>query len=172
VIEPKTFLYSIDWNSSSIEYLAKSQYIKAYLNLEKIDLLDGNFNLIITLNVCDMFSDYQEFLLEELTRPSSRFSKLLSVNANCLIYVEKIVFINKLVSKNIYSWDFTTGTQVKFTNTESGFDINYIVPFRSTNKIKFICNEFVTNGGFMDNNYYHLDQIHVPHTKCKVYEFN
>lgn len=178
ILKPETYLYPINWKSSSIEHLSKVQFLKTKANSEKIDLLDGHFNLVVTLNVCGLFPDYQPFTLEQLTNPLNIFSKLLSVNENCLVYVEKIHFNKKNVHKHIYCWDFTTNTQVKFSNSISKFDIDYIVPFRSTNKIKFITFEFIKDYNlyynYKNKNLYtndnNFNNTKFPHTHCNVYE--
>jgi hypothetical protein len=133
--------------------------------------------LVVTLNVCDLFPDYQPFTSEQLTNPFYKFKKLISVNENCLLYVEKMQFAYN-VHKNVYCWDFTTNSQVKFTNLISKFNIDYVVPFHSANKIKFITHEFIKD----DNLYYNyknknlytndnnFNNIKFPHTNCNVYE--
>ncbi len=159
-------LFDVDWSSSSIKKLAECVYIRQYFMSTQIDLIDGEFKFICSSDILDLFQNYQplqpveldeqieEQVINEYDTNIIKFTT--NIIDNILLYWEyrePIVDKNKNILKtgqtNIYCWDFTTNSQVKFTNYDLNVFIHQIIPFRAlpdaTNpigKIKYIASEY------------------------------
>ena len=138
-INRDSFLYPIDWSSSSIKHLGSIAFVQTFFKSHQIDFLDKNFQLIITLEIGDLFPNYQW-----VTKARLWEDEIISVNANCLLYYEHIVQDNNnndtdTGQKNIYCWDFTTNSQVFFPSYICKDRVLDIVPFRDSNdQVKYL----------------------------------
>lgn len=118
-------LFPINWNGSSIDQFKTIAFVKTRAHSEQVELLDGNFSSVITLDVRTLFPDYQPVSKEKFSKYFSNgenLCKYVTANANCLLYVEFIQAVSSPWSDfspgytNFYCWDFTTNSQVKFPN--------------------------------------------------------
>jgi hypothetical protein len=116
-------LFPVDWNSSSIDQFKTIQFIKTRAHSEQVELLDENFCPVIALDVRTMFPDYQPIPKEKFSKyfpGGENLYKYVTVNANCLLYVELIQAVRSPWTDfapgyiNCYCWDFTSNKQVKF----------------------------------------------------------
>ncbi len=149
-LEKYSRIYPIDWSSSSIKYLGSCAFIQTQMMSYNITFLDKNFNYIISINVQDLFTNYQYI---PGVNPS-RINKLITVNDNCLLYWEYTDIYLGLGNieypgqTNIYCWDFTFNSQVKFSNYKFENSINYVKPFRNPNnpnQVKYFAEYFDDN---------------------------
>jgi hypothetical protein len=136
-IDKTNRLYAINWNSSLIKQLGSCELVQ--VNSDKsMDFLDKNFNKILTLNISDLFPDY---------KPDSQVHQaniIINFNANCLVFYE---WKQSNGICDVYCWDFTTNSQVKFPQNKINPINKGIYPIRSlTNpsKIRFFINETET----------------------------
>ncbi len=158
-------LFHVDWSSSSIGKLAECVYIRQYFMSTQIDLLDGEFKFICSSDVLDLFQNYQPLQPVELDEQieeqaineydTNIIKFTTNIIDNILLYweyrepiVDKDKNILKTGQTNIYCWDFTTNSQVKFSNYDLNVFIHQIIPFRAlpdatnpTGKIKYIASE-------------------------------
>ncbi len=159
-------LFEVNWSSSSIKKLSECFYIRHYFTSTQIDLLDVNFKLITSLDILDLFPNYQPLQPVEWDNPTENqaFNECktniikfkTNIIDNILLYweyreliVDRDNNILKPGQTNIYCWDFTTNSQVKFTNYDLNFFIHQIIPFRALSdashpigKIKYIASEW------------------------------
>ncbi len=140
-------LVHMDWSSSSIGYLENCVYSHIYYNSTNMDLLDENFFKIINLSIQDLFPNYQPIQ----TNPPDKLETIIRVNNNILLYYEYIKPVYRYPEKtllkpgqtNIYCWDFTYNTQVKFPNYETELFTCVIKPYRTlTNKAIYVAIEY------------------------------
>lgn len=136
-IKKTSTLYGINWSSSSIKQLNLSEFVQ--VNLDKsLDFFDKNFNQIVTLSIKDLFPDYEP-------DPKVRQEyKIISINSNCLVFYE---FKESIGICDVYCWDFTTNSQVKFPQNKINPINKGVYPIRASNnasKIKFFINETET----------------------------
>ncbi len=159
-------LFPIDWSSSSIGHLTLSAFVQTDYNSNKIDILDKNFNLIISLNIKDLFPNYQsvEFIQHSKHMLKEKMvKKIVEVNANCLLFFEyrekigryvlsiepELANVNRSGQTNIYCWDFTANAPVVFPNYQMNHYIYSVTPFRdSLGKVKYIAEETEELFGF------------------------
>jgi hypothetical protein len=145
-----TYIYSIDWSSSSIGALANCTGIKTSVNSEFIELLDSNLNFIMKLNVKEMFPNYKPIEYnDEDTNQADPICIIFGVNNNILLFVE--CFYSQILDRNVsgfancYCWDFTSNTQVHFPTIKLTSLFNKVIPFRDyttgTMGIKYIALE-------------------------------
>ncbi len=144
-------LFHINWSSSSIGYLANCVYLRIYYNSTCMDLLNENFFKIINLNIQDLFHNYQPIKLNSSDQSDNKLDTMIRVNNNILLYYEysKPVYtypektLLKLGQTNIFCWDFTTNTQVKFPNYETELFTCLVKPYRTTNnKVGYFAIEY------------------------------
>ncbi len=140
-------IYPINWSSSSIGHFSSIAYVRVFRALGKtLEFLDGNFQLVVTHNICDLFPDYQPIPKEKANGHETR--RTITVNANCLLFFEHKPYFNydgsiAIGYTNCYCWDFTTNSQVKFPNYELEHHIHSVIPFRDAKnpfKVKYIFN--------------------------------
>ncbi len=136
-IKKTSTLYGINWSSSSIKQLNLSEFVQ--VNLDKsLDFFDKNFNQIVTLSIKDLFPDYEP-------DPKVRQEyKIISINSNCLVFYE---FKESIGICDVYCWDFTTNSRVKFPQNKINPINKGVYPIRASNnasKIKFFINETET----------------------------
>ncbi len=131
-------LFPIDWSESSIEKFNSVRFVQTHLDSTQLDFLDGNFFLVITLNIGDLFPDYQ---------PIPNSTKKQIVNDNCLLFMEKfdgnLGDNNSNEKTNYYCWDFTNNKPIIFTNNILINKNYYLTPYRdftntTTGKIKHV----------------------------------
>ncbi len=131
-------VYPIDWSASSIGYFKSIAFVRIRNQSEQLAFLDGNFLPVITLDVRDMFPNYEP-IGDETPGIGYLIQKKISVNANCLLYSEYYPkpienFPNTSFNNvNCYCWDFTTNFQVKFPNYFLEFAKYDVMAFRSSN---------------------------------------
>ncbi len=144
-------LYPIDWSSSAIEHFSSCAFVQAPLNSSQMDFLDGDFNKIITLGIQDLFPDYQQVSKENSLGVYSNPSQIkISANANCLLIVKftpaKWTGYTVPGTINIYCWDFTANSQVKFPSYKLLNQVRSAIPFRSpANQIKYFAEEITSS---------------------------
>ncbi len=144
-------LYPIDWSSSAIEHFSSCAFIQAPSNSSQMDFLDGDFNKIITLGIQDLFPDYQQVSQENSLGVYSNSRKIkISANANCLLIVEFSLppWTGYTVpgTINVYCWDFTANTQVKFPTYKLLNQVHSAIPFRSpANQVKYFAEEIASS---------------------------
>lgn len=135
-------LFPLDWSSSSIEKFNSIAFVQTNKNTGQLDFLDKNFLLVVSLNILDIFPDYQPIESSENYNVNTRIYKQIQVNANCLLYLEyaePYVLGSSPAYTNIYCWDFTANAQIKFSNYGVIPRIHTGIPFRdSNNKVKHI----------------------------------
>jgi hypothetical protein len=135
-------LFPLDWSSSSIKKFNSIAFVQTNKNTGQLDFLDGNFLLVVSLNILDIFPNYQPIESSENYNPKTQIYKQIQVNANCLLYLEyaePYVLCSSPAYTNIYCWDFTANTQVKFSNYGVIPRIHSAIPFRDfNNKVKHI----------------------------------
>ncbi len=143
-------VYCIDWSSSSINQFTKCAFVKTFYNKCQMDFFDKNFNLIISLEPKDFFTNYKPVELIEMAPDfpneaivnSQDNSRRWSIvfNQNILLYSE---FRNPIYDRgrknmlqkgivNTYCWNFNTNTQVNFPSRELEYSATCCTPFRST----------------------------------------
>ncbi len=156
-------VYPIDWSASSIEHFKSIAFVRIRTSSEQLDFLDGNFLPVITLDVRDMFPNYEP-IGDETPGIGYQIQKKVTVNANCLLYLEYYPkkpnenFPNTSFNNvNCYCWDFTTNSQVKFYNYFSKCEKYDVVAFHSPNtsstRVKYL-----------------LTQHNYPKAWCKIFE--
>ncbi len=146
-------LYPINWSSSAIGHLSSVEFVQTFGNSEHVKLLDKNFNMVMDLNIKDLFPNYQLDELNKLDEPDE-FTKdnvinevptvKITVNANCLLYLEHKPKCKITKNKHIiisqthcYCWDFTANKPVTFPIGKLNYNIRSVVPFRNyQNQIK------------------------------------
>ncbi len=149
IIDGKSRIYSLNWSSSAIWHLCSVEFVQTFNNSEHVKLLDKNFNLVMCLNVQDLFPNYLPDESIEYNRSLGReviINKIITANSNCLLYFEYLQpnihsYNNNLGKTNIYCWDFTSNSQVMFVNYTSSKQVLFAMPFRdvkSNSKIKYI----------------------------------
>jgi hypothetical protein len=148
IIDGKSRIYSINWSSSAIEHLSSVEFVQTFDNSEHVILLDKNFNLVMCLNVQDLFPNYLPDESIEYNKSLGRevqINKIITANTNCLLYFEylqpHINSYNNVGKTNIYCWDFTSNSQVMFANYTSSKPVLFAMPFRnvkSNSKIKYM----------------------------------
>ncbi len=149
--ERSSQLYPIDWSSSAIEHFSSCAFVQAPLNSSQMDFLDGDFNKIITLGIQDLFPDYQQVSKENSFGVYSNPSQIkISANANCLLIAEytPAPWNGYTVpgTIDIYCWDFTANTQVKFPSYKLLNQVHSTIPFRnSANQIKYFAQEIASS---------------------------
>ncbi len=162
-------LSSIDWSSSSIKHFSTCAFVQTRKNSKQIDFLDKSFEPVVSLNVSDLFPNYQPVQTQTITitiKPTNQnesnknyeptkynhipddnyIGRKIIANANCLLYLEYIkgdyLDFHKQ-SANIYCWDFTTNTQVNFPSNQKAQKVQSIIPFRNfANQIKYFAEEY------------------------------
>ncbi len=156
-------VYPIDWTCSSIEYFKSITFVKTRTSSEQLDFLDGNFLPVITLDVRDMFPNYEP-IGDETPGIGYQIQKKVTVNANCLLYSEYYPkkpnenFPNtSFPNVNCYCWNFTTNSQVKFPNYFSKCENYDVIAFRSPNTSSTLVK-------------YLLTQRNYPKALCKIFE--
>ncbi len=131
-------LFPINWSASSIEKFNSVRFVQTHLDSTQLDFLDGNFFLVITLNIGDLFPDYQ---------PIPNSTKKQIVNDNCLLFMEKfdgnLGDDNSNEKTNYYCWDFSYNQPIIFTNNNLINKNYYLTPYRdftntTTGKIKHV----------------------------------
>ncbi len=141
-LDYRTRIYPIDWSSSSIGQLSASAYIRVPWESSQMELLDDNFNQIFSINVQELFPNYQPIKLTNNNFPTSKF---IAANANCLLYLEYKPFnamakdSSKTGQANIYCWNFSLNAPVNFPNyqMQTSYILNFM-PFRdSKNQVKY-----------------------------------
>ncbi len=117
-------LYWVNWKSSSIKQLNSCELVQINAKNQLV-FLDCNFNQILTLGLSDLFPDYE---------PNSQVK--ISFNANCLVLYKK--------NTNVYCWDFTANSQVKFPQNKINQFTYQIYPIRSSdsNNVNFFVIDF------------------------------
>ncbi len=125
-------LCAVNWESSSIKQLGLSELV--LISSENLMVfLDKNFKQILTLGISDIFSDYEP-------EPDSE-KAIIKFNANCLVFYEKKK--SNVGIFNVYCWDFTTNTQIKFPKNKIQNN-SVFFPFRTTNsKVKFLVGKYL-----------------------------
>ena len=139
-------LYPINWSSSAIGHLSSVEFVQTFGNSEHVKLLDKNFNMVMDLNIKDLFLNYQ---LNELNKSDDNVidevpTVKITVNANCLLYLEhkpkcKITKDKHIIisQTHCYCWDFTANNPVTFSISKLNHNIRSVVPFRNyQNQIK------------------------------------
>ncbi len=147
-INPGTQLTAIDWKSSTILHFSNCAFMHTQNNSKQIDFLNKAFELVVSLNVSDLFPNYQPVPMPpDLQNPNYAQSYVMG-NNNCLLYWEYQREINKdylfrcLQSEIIYCWNFTTNTQVYFPSYSMAYRVQLIIPFsNSTNQVKYFAEE-------------------------------
>ncbi len=136
-IDKTNRLFAINWSSSSIKKLGSCELVQT--NPEKsMDFLDKDFNKILTLSICDLFPDY---------KPDSQVhqaNRIINFNANCLVFYE---WKQSDGIRDVYCWDFTNNSQVKFPHNKINPINKGVYPIRASNnasKIMFFINETET----------------------------
>ncbi len=132
-------LYAVNWKSSSIEQLGTCELVLINSHENRMVFLDKNFNQILTLGISDLFPDYEPGSEPDSEKTIGKF------NANCIVFytIKKTIGIH-----NVYCWDFTANTQVKFSQNitnlfQSIINPSIIYPIRSsTGNVKFIVKNF------------------------------
>ncbi len=147
-MKPETQLSSINWKSSAIEHFSTCSFVQTRNNSKQINFLNKAFELVVSLNVSDLFSNYQPVSIStEIPNNKNYIASYTMVNNNCLLYWEYKHEISNLYlceqSKIIYCWNFTTNTQVYFPSYPMACKVQLIIPFvsSSTNKIKYFAEE-------------------------------
>ncbi len=146
-MEPETRLSSINWSSSTIDYLSTCAFVQTRNNSKQIDFLNKLFELVVSLNVKDLFPNYQPvFISTEIPNNKNYIGSYTMVNNNCLLYWEFKREISNLYlceqSKIIYCWNFTTNTQVYFQSYSKACKVQSIMPFsNSANQVKYFAEE-------------------------------
>ncbi len=162
-------LSSIDWSSSSIGHFSTCAFVQTRNNSKQINFLDKAFEPVVSLNVSDLFPNYQPVQMPAITitiKPTNPnesntnneptkynhisddnyIDRKIIVNANCLLYLEYVKddyldFFPQ--SANIYCWDFTTNAQVNFPSNHKSQKVQSIIPFRnSSNQVKYFAEEY------------------------------
>ncbi len=140
-------IYPINWGSSSIGHFSSIAYVRVFRAFgKKLEFLNGDFQLVVTHNVWDLFPDYQQIPKEKANGRETR--RTITVNANCLLFFEHKPYFNydgsiAIGYTNCYCWDFTTNSQVKFPNYELEHHVHSVIPFRDAKdpfKVKYIFN--------------------------------
>ena len=127
-------IFPINWSSSSIGHFSSIEYVRVFRALgKKLEFLNGDFQLVVTHNICDLFPDYQSIPKEKTNSHETR--RTINVNANCLLFFEHKPYFNydgsiAIGYTNCYCWDFTTNSQVKFPNYELEHHVHSVIPFR------------------------------------------
>ncbi len=131
-------LFPINWSASSIKKFNSVRFVQTHLDSTQLDFLDGNFSLVITLKIGDLFPDYQ---------PIPNSTKKQIVNDNCLLFMEKfdgnLGDDNSNEKTNYYCWDFSYNQPIIFTNNILINKNYYLTPYRdftniTTGKIKHV----------------------------------
>lgn len=162
-------LSSIDWSSSSIGHFSTCAFVQTRKNSKQIDFLDKAFESVVSLNVSDLFPNYQPVQTKEIAitiKPTNSnelnknneptkythipddnyIGRKIIANANCLLYLEYIKgdYLDfHQQSANIYCWDFTTNAQVNFPSNQNAQKVQSIIPFRNlANRVKYFAEEY------------------------------
>ena len=163
LIPPDKRLFPVDWTSSSIGKLAACVFCCTSVCTSMIEFWDENLELVLQLNPTDLFADYRPIPLDEdseieesLRDQYNTIDTIITVNDNCLLFYELknlVDYRGKHIIKpgqtNIYCWDFTNNTQVKFPNYELEHFVSDVIPFRaSSGKVKYFAKEWYPAGSW------------------------
>lgn len=148
-MEPETRLSSINWSSSAIGHFSTCAFVQTQNNSKQIDFLDKAFEPVVSLNIQDLFLNYQPVSFSsKITNSINYITSKTIANNNCLLYWEyKHEILNGSLdicqqSKTIYCWDFTTNAQVYFPSYSKACKVNSIMPFYSSaNQVKYFAEE-------------------------------
>jgi hypothetical protein len=115
-------------------------------NSKQIDFLNKAFELVVSLNVSDLFPNYQPVPMPPDLQNSNYAQSYVMGNNNCLLYWEyqnnEDYLFRCLQSEIIYCWNFTTNTQVHFSFYSMAYRVHSIIPFsNSTNQVKYFAEE-------------------------------